>query len=354
MRRPRYSGCLLRRGRIFHLQYTIGGVRYRESAETDNREVAAKKLAAKIAAARTGNLPQKPTTCEALATLYMESMRARWKPHTYEWTEGLWRLHLSPTFSKRNPATILPADLDLHVAAEKKAGVSECFINRQLTILRAMLRFGARNKVLRLEDIPEIRKFDERPYIRMGAVDSADFMMLENQIPDEQEWLRLLCLLGYTFGFRKNELLFLRVKNVDLQRHVILLEIGSTKNRMPRRVFINPKGKIHKMLAQAVRGKSPEAYVISRDEKGSVPVRDFRTDWERIVRAASIRTGSGKENFLTFHDLRRTAIRNMAAAGIGEHEAQSLAGHLSVDVHRRYRALSESYLRELSAKIDLE
>lgn len=39
-------------------------------------------------------------------------------------------------------------------------------------------------------------------------------------------------------------------------------------------------------------------------------------------------------------------------AKFGEKESMAVAGHLSVDVHRRYKILSEQTAREIPAKID--
>jgi len=142
-RRPRYTGCLLKRGRIWHLQYTVEGVRYRESAETDNKELAGQKLRDKIASIRAGELPIKDTTIKALAELYLAAMKPRWKPRTYVWAVGLWNNHLSPMFAARKPASILPGDVDALIGKLKEKKLSECYINRAVVIFKAK-RVGRR------------------------------------------------------------------------------------------------------------------------------------------------------------------------------------------------------------------
>jgi integrase len=110
-------------------------------------------------------------------------------------------------------------------------------------------------------------------------------------------------------------------------------------------------GRLAKLLKVAIKGKGPDAYVFSRDS-GSTPVCDFRGAFDKAATAAKITTGSGPNGKLHFHDLRRSAITRMHSAGLSEGESMAIAGHLSVDVHRRYRILSEGAARAIAERID--
>jgi len=144
----------------------------------------------------------------------------------------------------------------------------------------------------------------------------------------------------------------MRSSQIDFDRHVITLPPGSTKNRLPRRIVFNPEGKLAGLLRNCVKDKRPDAYVFSRDPQGSIPVRDFRTSFDRAATRAKIKTGSGPGGKLHFHDLRRSAIMGMASYGLTEHESMAVAGHLSVDVHRRYNVISEGAARRIAERID--
>jgi integrase len=348
--RPRYSGSLYQRGGVWQMQWFVEGRRCRESAKTGSKDEAAKLLNIRLGEARENARRVKPITVTALADLYLSGQKARWKPQTYKWTKIICDRHIVPAFGPRNPASILPGDLDKFVSQKKDEKLSESRINRLLVIFRAVLRYGVRNKVLR--EVPEFPKpFNEAIYVRTGHIEDVDFVFNLRPAIEDTPWLFALVLAAYQFGFRLNELLYMRVNQIDLLRHIITLPAGSTKNRMPRRTVMNPKATLHKLLEGLVKNKRPDQYLFSRDG-GSTPVRDFRHVWGNAV--AGITTGSGKGGKLLFHDLRRSAITRMASAGLSEVESMAVAGHLSPAVHRRYKQISEGTAREIAARIDIE
>jgi integrase len=197
---------------VWQLQYFIGGKRFRESAKTSSKDEASKLLNQRLAEHRAGDQKLKATTVAAIADLYLETQRARWKPGTYRWASGIWNRHLKSTFGTRNPVSILPGDIDKFVSQRKLAGSSDCYLNRSLTVLQAILRYGVRNKALReLPEFPD--KFDERPYVHQGHVDSWDFETFVDCIDEKDNWLETLVTAAYIFGFRRSELLYMRRKD---------------------------------------------------------------------------------------------------------------------------------------------
>jgi len=63
--------------------------------------------------------------------------------------------------------------------------------------------------------------------------------------------------------------------------------------------------------------------------RSGVPVIDFRKSWNEAFRAVKVPRR-------IFHDLRRTAVRNMVRAGVPQSVAMSISGHKTVSMFMRY------------------
>jgi integrase len=90
------------------------------------------------------------------------------------------------------------------------------------------------------------------------------------------------------------------------------------------------------------------------------PIGDFRKAWQNACVATGLgyfeKIGEGKKakkvyHGLVPHDLRRSAIRNMVAAGIREKVAMGLSGHKTRSVFDRYHIVSEDDLPEASDRL---
>lgn len=108
--------------------------------------------------------------------------------------------------------------------------------------------------------------------------------------------------LAYSLGFRKGELLSLKVGDVDLMEGI--LRLRDSKNGEPRQVSLTAETR--GLLAACIDGKSADAAVFTRGSGNAV--QDFRGTWAAATKAA----GCAR---LLFHSLRRSAVRNLIFAG---------------------------------------
>jgi integrase len=144
----------------------------------------------------------------------------------------------------------------------------------------------------------------ERENVRKVVLRDSDYPALRDSFADAS--VRLLFLASSHVGIRASELKRITWDQIDLDRKVIRLERGKTKNKDPRSAQIF--GDMVEALITAKRERDefyPDSpWVFSR---AGEPIKDFRTQWTSAAEAAGVPD-------LHFHDLRRTAQRLMRRA----------------------------------------
>jgi len=73
-------------------------------------------------------------------------------------------------------------------------------------------------------------------------------------------------------------------------------------------------------------------------------IDSFRRSWKKACEKAGL---PGP----LFHDLRRSAVRNLERAGVPRSVAMKLTGHKTESIYRRYAIVAESDLRDAGAKL---
>jgi hypothetical protein len=123
------------------------------------------------------------------------------------------------------------------------------------------------------------------------------------------------------------------VVQVDLKAKRIRLEPGTTKNKEGRSLPVY--GEMLKSLQseKEIRdAEYPECQAVF--QRHGKQVKNFRKAWASACECADL---AG----LLFHDLRRTAVRNMVRAGIPEKIAMQISGHKTRSVFDRYNIVSD-------------
>lgn len=318
--------------------YDSQGVRRRERFKTLRK--AEKRLNQLKVLRESGKLDphEGRTKVDSLAEAYKLYAKNS-KPKSADWVGLVWRVHLEPFFGGRLASRITTDHLQEYIAERLEAGAATSTSNRELAVLKAMFRMGADAdppKILRVPRFPE--KLRE-PNPRTGFVTDEQYAALQSKAG--HGWLRALLALAYNFGFRKGELLGLRVFQIDLKARTIQLLPGTTKNDTGRTVVMTDE--VHKLLSECVKDKKPYDAVFTRPD--GQPVEDFRGTWKALTKAAGL---SG----LLVHDMRRSAVRRMVRRGISKHVAKRISGHKTDSIFDRYDIVDPADLAEAARKLE--
>lgn len=151
-------------------------------------------------------------------------------------------------------------------------------------------------------------------------------------------------MVAYHLGMRTGELLALKRNWVDLREGVIYVKGRVTKNREPKTAPIyGDMGTWLDMLLSRGQVESPQCvWLFSR---GGKPVKSFKGDWEQACKKAGVPG-------LLFHDLRRTAVRNMIRAGVPEKIAMLISGHKTASMLWRYNITDTRDVKEAGKRTE--
>jgi integrase len=185
--------------------------------------------------------------------------------------------------------------------------------------------------------------------------------MLVAVLPD---YLKDFTRFAYLTGWRKGEIISLRWADVDKDGGAIRLRPEASKNGKGRTVVLD--GELDALIERRWKARLIERngkphvtdLVFHRDGE---PVGDFRKAWVTACFEAELVEPVLDENdqrmlgddgkpklrpSKLFHDLRRTAARNMVRAGVPERVAMEIIGHRTRSMFDRYNIVSEDDVRE--------
>jgi integrase len=146
---------------------------------------------------------------------------------------------------------------------------------------------------------------------------------------------------GYLTGWRRGEVLSLEWRDVDRSGSVIRLRPEACKTREGRVLVLS--GPLGALIERRWHLRALGCPLVFHQDGYSLE-HHFEAPWRRACKAAGV---PGR----LFHDLRRTAIRNMVRAGIPERVAMQVSGHKTRSIFDRYNIVSETDLRQAAERL---
>jgi len=243
---------------------------------------------------------------------------------------------LRATFGEDKALQVTASRIADYVQVRLAAKKAPATINRELAALRRAFSIAVEQE--RLSSAPRIKLLAEHN-ARQGFVNPADFEAIVDALPRD---LQDVARFAYSVGWRKTEILTLKWADVDRDGQRITLRREHSKNRQPRTIpFVGALADLIERRWQArtfTRRDGTTGLAEHVFHRRGKPIRGFRDAWQKACTAAG-------HPGLLFHDLRRSAVRNLTAAGVDQAVAMRITGHKTVSVFQRYRIVADDDVR---------
>jgi integrase len=387
------SGSLFQKtpGGLWHMQYyrtnpdTGLSERVRECTQTRDQNEAQTMLNERLVQISRGELfevGKRVTVARLYEALHTAIENDNRRPRAAKGLEWRWK-HLKPAFGHVFAAAVTTERIEKYKTKRREERATRATINRELAVLRRMFRYAMNeHRPPLVHNVPPIRLFSEKGNERRGFVEQAAYerMVTESTRPEVLDvdglWLRALLEAAYTYGWRRSELISLRVRQLNFLEREISLDPGTTKNDEGRVVHMTDT--VYEWFRVMSEGKGAEDFVFTR--KNGKPVKEFRAAWQNLCIRAAVHGPDGKPSRyecgkcqapmragrkicracggerryigLLVHDMRRSAARALRRAGVPESVIMKTGGWKTHSMFDRYNITNKRDQRDAMAKLE--
>jgi integrase len=281
-----------------------------------------------------------------------------WRDHAQRWRD-----HVEPAFGLRRASDVGPGDIDVYRAARLSSGAAQATVNREIALLRRLLRFSSRRGTIAVSRLhgqgmtAELIWREEN--VRRTVVEDsrAARITLPELLATAGQRLAAFILLLHRSGMRRTEASLLRDDNIDRLHGVALVYDVDTKGgEAGRYVPLSPDVLQALDALPRVEGS---AYVFAgpraqrRDGelvRGGPEHPDTWTHrFGRLVRQLKI---DGPDGPPWLHDLRRSFVTLSRRRGEDTTAIMKITGHLTDIAFRRYNIFSMADILATKARLE--
>jgi len=334
-------GMIYKRGNVYWIKYYWNGKPFFESSRSKSYDDAKWLLKKREGEAADGKRPgtrYDRVRFNELAEDFLAHYRINQKKSLDR--AELSVSHLREKFDGMRVTKIDTSKVLKYIETRQEQGAANASINRELAALKAMFNLAAKQTPPKVGQVPYIPMLEENN-VRKGFFEHGDYLALREALP---EYLEGFVAFAYKTGWRVSEITNLTWSQVDLAQGIVRLEVGTTKNKEGRTVYLDKELKeVFNYQWEARKESGKLTPYVFPNKAGTGKIKAFRKAWDKACQDAKIGKG-------LFHDFRRTAVRDMVRSGIPERVAMMISGHKTRDVFERYNIVSDTDLKEAAAK----
>jgi len=321
---------LFKRGKIWWIDYTYAGKRYRYSLRTQRRDLAEKykaEIEAKIFKGQFFGVKEVsvPTLREFVENVYLKYERTHKAPGTQRRNKHFYK-NLLNVFGDEKLSDITLEKVEHYLNSRGKIAAA----NREISLLRAILNYAVRLKIIPYNPIKGVKLLKESPG-RVRYLTQDEFVKLVEAAPPH---LKPIIQVATFTGLRKSDLLKLKWSDIDFENKRIKVHVTKTNEIR----FIPMNDLVVEILNNLPKDSE---YVFTYKGKR---IKDIK----RAFTTACIRAGIRD---LKFHDLRHTFASWLVMSGVDLRTVAELMGHKTLRMVQRYSHLSPGHLQDAVNKI---
>ena len=278
-----------------------------------------------------------PPTFERASTAWLDAEKPHLAGRTHEIYDVAIRCHLKPALGSRLICDIGPDTIASYQARRKNARASARTINKELQVLRQILK---RHKLW--ANLQGDVKF-EREHNDIGKALSRDEEKALLAACAKNPLLKAVVTLALNTALRKNEIRTLRWSQIDFEKRALIVGRSKTEGGSGRVIPLNqPAFDALTTWAGRLVESGSEDYVFPACEAAGIerkhpdkeridpskPITSWRSAWRAALKRAKLQ--------LRFHDLRHTCITKLAESQVSEQTLMAIAGHVSRKMIEHY------------------
>ena len=366
---------LYKRGTTWHTDVTVNGRRLRQSLKTTDWRQAQKQekdlirnadeLAARASKSAFAKLPFSEAAEE-----YIEDREHHLRPNTVL-TERQRLKAINKILGTVRVSQITVRDVSGYIR-KRTAVVSNATVNRELDIIRGVLK-KAKLWSLFTDDIKTL----EVEHHVGRALDDEQKMRLLRMAESRPEWEAVFCaaVIALNTTMRGVELKNLRWADVDRNNQLVRLRTSKTEAGKRTIPLTGPAMYAIQRLwerSKKIGANRPDQYIFFSCEHGKIdpalPQKSWRSGWRSLTRAIDCPScakvqAPGKKCVepecgaeiegvvsplagLRFHDLRHSAITELAESQASDQVIMEIAGHVSQEMLKHYSHIRIKRRRE--------
>jgi integrase len=251
--------------------------------------------------------------------------------------------NLKPKFGKLRLPRITSDLIDDFKAERLANGAGPATVNRDLAVLRRMLRLAERKRFIARTPFTEVELLEERSIRRKPHIATVEEEQRILEVADPH--IRVLTVLILETGLRSNrEALALRWDHVDFVTSSIRVKESKTVAGL-RDIPLSGRCRIELLAWRNRLGPEFSSFVFPNMRNPERHLTQIKRSWAKALKAAGV-------PHFWIYNLRHTFASRLSAAGVSDLFVAQMIGHSSPSIVQTYAKAIDEYRRDAIRKLE--